>query len=144
MAFWVIWDTRYSEFGNWNDCVGDYTVLKNISPLYLSVIRAYNSETMKLLILGLDEGFKRNGIGYTDTIILVSISPQKNNNVMLSIPRDLWISISEKEENRLGAVYRIIEMKHAGKGASTVTALVNKLFQVQVYYYVLVKNARLY
>ena len=87
----------------------------------------------------MDEGFKRSRTGYTDTIILVSVSFLKRKFIMLSIPRDLWIPVSEREENRIGAVYRIAEMKKGGKGPSFVIALVNKLFQVQLTYYVLIK-----
>lgn len=94
---------------------------------------------MRFLILGLDEGFNRSGIGYTDTIILVSISSLKRKIVLFSIPRDLWISVSDREENRIGAVYAIAETKELGEGASTVTALVDKIFQVPVHYYILVK-----
>ena len=94
---------------------------------------------MKFLILGLDEGFKRSGIGYTDTIILVSISLLKRKFVLLSIPRDLWIQVSDREENHIGAVYAIAETKATGKGASTVTALVNKVFRIPVHYFILVR-----
>jgi polyisoprenyl-teichoic acid--peptidoglycan teichoic acid transferase len=94
---------------------------------------------MNLLILGLDEGFKRRGLGYTDTIILISIPNPKHNLVMLSIPRDLWISISDLEENRVGVVYKYAEAKRKGKGLETITTLVSKSLQISVHYYFMVR-----
>ena len=94
---------------------------------------------MRFLILGLDERSGRSRPGYTDTIILVSTSSLKRNVVMMSIPRDLWIPTSDREENRIGAVYKTAETKGTGKGPGAVTALVNKSFQIPVHYYVLVR-----
>lgn len=55
----------------------------------------------------------------------------------MSIPRDLWIQTSNRDGSRIGAVYTAIETKETGKGASAITALVSKSFQIPVYYYVL-------
>ena len=87
---------------------------------------------MKLLILGLDEGFNRSSSGYTDTIILASISSINGKLVLLSIPRDLWIQTPDKEGIRIGSVYK-------DTGPTTITAIINKSFQVSVQYYILVR-----
>jgi len=94
---------------------------------------------MRFLILGVDEGFNRGKPGYTDTLVLVSISLLRGNFVMMSIPRDLWIPISDREEDRIGVVYTAAETKRTGNGPGAVTALVCKSFQIPVRYYVLVK-----
>ncbi len=92
---------------------------------------------MRFLILGLDERPGRSKPGYTDTIILVSVSSLKRNLITMSIPRDLWIQTSNREGSRIGAVYTAIETKETGKGANAITALISKSFQIPVYYYVL-------
>jgi LCP family protein required for cell wall assembly len=94
---------------------------------------------MRFLLLGVDEGFKRSRPGYADTIILASISARMHSAVMMSIPRDLWIPISDGEENRIAVAYTIAETNRAGKGADTLTALVSKTFQIPVHYYALVR-----
>lgn len=94
---------------------------------------------MKILVLGLDEGFNRSSSGYTDTIILTSISSIHSKLVLLSIPRDLWVQTPEKEGIRIGSVYKIVEANKSGNGPTTITAIVNKSFQVPVHYHVLVR-----
>jgi LCP family protein required for cell wall assembly len=91
------------------------------------------------LILGLDEGFNRSSSGYTDTIILTSISSINSKLVLLSIPRDLWVQTPEKEGIRIGSVYKIVEANKSGNGPTTIAAIVNKSFQVPVHYHVLVR-----
>jgi len=51
---------------------------------------------------------------------------------MMSIPRDLWIPTSDREENRIGAVYKTAETKETGTGPGAVVALVYKSFQILV------------
>ena len=111
----------------------------NLKILWPSAKRRCSANQMRFLILGLDEGFDRSKPGYTDTIILVSASSLKSNVVMMSIPRDLWIPISGREENRIGVLYRTAEIKETGKGPGAVTSLVSKTFQIPVRYYVVVK-----
>jgi len=94
---------------------------------------------MKILILGLDEGFNRSSSGYTDTIILTSISSLKSNLVLLSIPRDLWVQTSDQEGNRIGSVYKIAEANELGKGLDSITTIVSKSFQIPIHYHVLVR-----
>ena len=94
---------------------------------------------MRFLILGVDEGFGRSKPGYTDTIILVSITSPRRKPIMMSIPRDLWISIAGQEENRICVLYTIAETKENGRGPYAVTAAVSKSFQIPVHHYVLIK-----
>jgi len=107
--------------------------------LWSSAKRHGSAVQMRFLILGLDEGFNRSKPGYTDTIMLVSVSLLRGNLRMMSIPRDLWIPISDREEDRIGVVYTAAETKGIGKGPDAVTTLVRKSFQIPVHYYVLVK-----
>jgi LCP family protein required for cell wall assembly len=94
---------------------------------------------MKILILGLDEGFNRSSSGYTDTIILASFSSLKKKLVLLSIPRDLWVQAPNQNGSRIGSVYKIAEAQELGKGPSSITTIVSKSFQISIHYYVLVR-----
>jgi LCP family protein required for cell wall assembly len=61
-------------------------------------------ERINILLLGLDrrpnETYSR-----TDTMILVTIDPNTNSAGMLSIPRDLWVSIPGYGEDRINKAY---------------------------------------
>lgn len=92
---------------------------------------------MMFLILGLDERLGRINPGYADTIILVSVSPSKRGITTMSIPRDMYISISDQEKNHIGNVYTTAEIKEPGKGAISTIYIVSKFFQVPVHYYIL-------
>ena len=46
-----------------------------------------------ILLLGTDDSPERGSVGRTDTIILTTVVPLKPYVGMLSIPRDLWVSI---------------------------------------------------
>lgn len=68
------------------------TGLKIVSSLVLpqNSLKSDNGRT-NILVLGLD-GRKYSETSNTDTIIFASLDLNKKQNVMLSIPRDLWVS----------------------------------------------------
>ena len=61
-------------------------------------------ERVNILLLGIDkrpdEKFSR-----TDTMILVTVDPNSKTGGMLSIPRDLWVSIPGYDEDRINKAY---------------------------------------
>jgi LCP family protein required for cell wall assembly len=68
-----------------------------------------------LLLLGTDRTEGVN-IGRSDTIILTSIVPLKPNVVMLSIPRDLWVTIPGVGEERINTAHFYAELNQPGSG----------------------------
>lgn len=93
----------------------------------------------RYLILGVDEGFQRNKPGHADSIILFSVTSAESNATMMSIPRDLWLSISEHEENRIGMVYSIAENIKAGSGSTAISTVINENFDLSTPYYAIIK-----
>jgi hypothetical protein len=62
-----------------------------------------------ILLLGTDDSLERGSIGRTDTIILITIVPFKPYVGMLSIPRDLWVTVPGVGEQRITTAYFFAE-----------------------------------
>jgi LCP family protein required for cell wall assembly len=84
--------------------------------------------TLNLILLGSD---RRPGetIGRTDTIIVVMLDPQNKQAGVISIPRDLWVTIPNRGSNKINtaAVYG---------GLATVKQVVGNLLGIPIDYYV--------
>ena len=89
-----------------------------------------------ILILGTDYMPHRGTIGRTDTMILTTITPTRPYVGMLSIPRDLWVSIPGFAENRINTAYYYAEADQRGSGPQVAMNTVKANFGVRVDYYV--------
>lgn len=96
------------------------------------------AERVNILLLGSDN---RPGekYGHADTMILVTIDPVSKTAGMLSIPRDLWVTIPGYGENRLNMAYRLGEVKgHPGGGPALAMETIRANLGVPVDHYILV------
>lgn len=93
------------------------------------------------LLLGIDRAPDGTDVGRTDTIVLVSVNPLLPTVKMLSIPRDLWVTIPIEGvgENRINTAHFYAEAKQAGSGPAATLQTVEQNFNVQVPYYVRVR-----
>ncbi len=92
-------------------------------------------ERINILVLGIDQ---REGDPYarTDTMIIVSIDPKAKTVGMLSLPRDLWVSIPGYGEEKLNAAYIFGEMdQRPGGGIGLLQRTIRNNFGVQIHYY---------
>jgi LCP family protein required for cell wall assembly len=65
---------------------------------------ANGQETVNFLLIGSD---KRSGSSFrTDTIIVAVLRPNEGQVSLISIPRDLWVSIPGWENNRINTAYQ--------------------------------------
>jgi LCP family protein required for cell wall assembly len=62
-------------------------------------------ERINILLLGIDQRENDPGPWRTDTMILVSIDPATESVAMLSIPRDLWVTIPGFGEDRINTAH---------------------------------------
>ena len=62
-------------------------------------------ERTNVLLLGIDQRDGETGPWRTDTMILLSLDPISNSVSMLSIPRDLWITIPGYGESRINTAH---------------------------------------
>jgi len=61
-------------------------------------------QTVNFLLIGSD---KRSGTSFrTDTMVIVILRPNEGQVSLISIPRDLWVSIPESENNRINTAYQ--------------------------------------
>ncbi|MEX1246854.1 MAG: LCP family protein [Anaerolineales bacterium] len=92
-----------------------------------------------VLVLGVDRAIEGTAIGRSDTMILLGLQPLSGQVNMLSIPRDLWVSIPGYGENRINAAHSWGEGAQAGSGPRLAAATVEENFGVNVNYYVRVR-----
>ena len=98
-------------------------------------------ERLNILLMGVDRRDDEE-IARSDTLILVSIDPVGKRVGMLSIPRDLWVTIPGFGKDKINAAYPIGE-KMNGPGGGTALAMktVEHNFRVPVHYFATVDFA---
>ena len=95
-------------------------------------------ERVNILLLGSDSRPDEK-YGHTDAMILVTVDPIAKTAGMLSIPRDLWVSIPSYGENRINQAYRLGQIKgYPGGGPALVVETVQANLGVPVHFYALV------
>ena len=107
---------------------------------FLALILLYFLAPLRtnILLLGTDDSPERGAVGRTDTIILTTIVPLRPYVGMLSIPRDLWVTIPDVGEQRINTAYFFAEANQSGSGAQAAMQTVRDNFGVPVHYYAVV------
>lgn len=96
------------------------------------------TERVTILLLGSDHRPDEK-FGRADTMILVTIDPISKTAGMLSVPRDLWVTIPGYGENRLNMAYRLGELKqYPGGGPALAMETIEANLGVTIDHYVLV------
>jgi len=92
-------------------------------------------ERVNILLLGID---KRPDEVYsrTDTMILVTVDPNTKSAGMLSIPRDLWVSIPGYDEDRVNKAYFVGDRDaYPGGGPALAMKTIQYNLGVPVHFY---------
>ena len=89
-----------------------------------------------LLIMGLDYTEPWHAIGRTDTLILATIQPQRGRVALLSIPRDLWVTLPDGSQNRINTPHFFAEAAQTGSGPEATLATLNANFDQSLRYYI--------
>jgi polyisoprenyl-teichoic acid--peptidoglycan teichoic acid transferase len=97
------------------------------------------SSRVTILVMGLDYRDWSEGVDVprTDTMILFTIDPLTKSAGMLSIPRDLWVTIPGMENNRINTAYRWGEIYKLPDGPSLAMKTVEGVIGVPIQYYAL-------
>jgi len=94
-------------------------------------------ERMNILLLGLDQREGEYGPWRTDTMIVVTIDPETKTAGMLSIPRDLWVTIPGYGENRINTAHFFGDRdKYPGGGPTLAKETVQYNFGMPIHRYV--------
>ena len=90
---------------------------------------------VKFVVLGVDRAPDGSFTGRTDTNIIVGVYPLKPTINMLSIPRDLWVTIPGVGENRINTAHFFAEANQKGSGPAATLATIEANFGVKIRYY---------
>jgi LCP family protein required for cell wall assembly len=93
-------------------------------------------ERVNILLLGID---KRPDETYsrTDTMIVVTVDPNTKTAGMLSVPRDLWVSVPGYSEDRINKAYFLGERDgYPGGGAGLAMKTLQHNLGIPIHFYV--------
>jgi LCP family protein required for cell wall assembly len=96
------------------------------------------SSRVNILIMGVDyrDWEDGNDAPRTDTMILFSVDPATRSAGILSIPRDLWVTIPGFDSNKINMAYRLGELYDAeGGGPGLAMRTVEQFLGMNVHYY---------
>ncbi len=89
-----------------------------------------------ILILGLDRRPGESTVARTDTMILMHLDQQQDNPALVSIPRDLWVTIPGIGENRINTAHIFAEGAEVGTGPAKAMETVAHNFGIPVDNYI--------
>ncbi|MBM4428797.1 MAG: LytR family transcriptional regulator [Chloroflexi bacterium] len=90
-----------------------------------------------ILLLGTDKRLQETGPSRTDTIIVLTVDPRNRTAGMLSIPRDLWVSIPGYYEGRINTAHFLGERDdYPGGGPALAKRTVQYALGIPIHYYV--------
>lgn len=115
-------------------CLLPFLALAALALLYF----LYPART-NVLVLGIDSREGEGELGRTDTNILATVSPLRPYIGMLSIPRDLWVTIPDHGENRINTAHFFAEAETPGSGPQAAIDAVELNFGVPVDYYIRIR-----
>lgn len=96
-------------------------------------------EVLNILLLGQDRRPDETDIPRTDAIMLVRVDPDSHRVALLSLPRDLWVTIPGYGFDRINMAYRSGELYGAlGGGIGLAARTVSGLLNIRVDYVILV------
>jgi LCP family protein required for cell wall assembly len=89
----------------------------------------------RFLLLGIDRSPAGTMTGRSDTMMAFSVDPLLPTVKLLSIPRDLWVTIPGVGENRINTAHFFAEAQQAGTGPRAALNTVNQNFGFNLRYY---------
>jgi LCP family protein required for cell wall assembly len=112
--------------------------LPRLTPSTVDVPEWSGKERVNFLVLGTDRREGETGGTRTDTVIVLTLDPVSRRAGMLSLPRDLWVTIPGYGQERINAAYELGEQAKPGGGPELARKTVEQLLGVPVHHYALV------
>lgn len=90
---------------------------------------------VNILLLGMRGENMPGGGKLADTIILASILPKENKVSMISIPRDLYVTVpGTQDKQKINAVYHYGEEKVKGQGMEDMKTIIGEITGLPIHY----------
>ena len=94
-------------------------------------------ERVTILLLGIDQRGDEAGPWRTDTMIVLTVDPATKTAGMLSIPRDLWVTVPGFGEHKINTAHFIGDVEgYPGGGPALAKKTVRNLLGVPIDYYI--------
>lgn len=87
-------------------------------------------DRINVLLLG-NAGGTHEGKDLTDTIIVLTIDPVRNEALLISVPRDLWVS---ELSSKINTAYVLAETKRKGGGMLLAKEVINRVTGLTISY----------
>jgi len=119
---------------SWISKIPIINTLKNLAESADRSLKGEQRERVNILLLGM--GGKRHEGGYlTDTIILASLDLETKKVAMMSIPRDLAISIEDNGFQKINSINAYAEIEKENSGGLAVSQAVSDVLGIPIDYY---------
>lgn len=92
-----------------------------------------------IVFLGIDYAPHKSFVGRSDTIVLIHFNTVRPYVGLLSIPRDLWVSIPGYGENRINTAHFFAESQQSGSGPVSTIETIAENFGVKPDYYLRIR-----
>ncbi len=117
---------------------GKISLFEQVSRLVSNSERKLQGEDrdrVNILVLG-EGGEGHDGPNLTDTMLLASLQPSTGRVALVSIPRDLWITMPDGITAKINAANAFAEARNPGSGGEATVKVVSDLLDQPVDYYV--------
>lgn len=88
-----------------------------------------------IFLLGIDQTPQKSWIGRSDTNMIASFQSSRPAIHLLSLPRDLWVSIPGFGENRINTAHFFAEAVNEGSGPELAMQTIRQNFGIEVGYF---------
>lgn len=116
---------------------GFFSRIKSLVAPPKQVLTGQKNDRINIVLLG-QGGPGHDGPYLTDTILLTSLDTKNKKVAFTSIPRDLYVNIPDVGYRKINNANSIGETKQAGLGPAFATNVIQKTFDIEIPYYILV------
>ena len=132
-GLYLLMDGAFARLG-----VDGVTSAPRFEPSTQPVPEWSGTSRVTLLLMGTDQRDGENAPPRTDTIIVATLDPVAKTAGMISLPRDLWVTIPGYGQDRINASFELGEAAKRGGGAELTRKTVEELLGVPVHHYALI------
>lgn len=108
---------------------------KNIEEISTQMVSKDGDTRINIVIAGIG-GKGHKGGSLTDSLQVLSIDPFNNKAAVVSLPRDFYLTLSNKTSVKLNTVYQTGDAQGAGKGGALLKDEIGKILDLKIHYFI--------